>query len=358
MHLLAGMLDTDGSHFNDNAYLISNCNILMLADVARLARGLGLYSTFRSKNVLLIHGPGVQEIPVRMLLPVSLQKVTDIRQPYNIEICPRGKGKYFGFQLDGNHRFMLGDYTVTHNTAVAIAMPLTEKSAYRRSSLNVIVVPQNICMQWKAEIKKFAGDIFKVLVLIDYTSIFQLTIHPTSVAQYDIVLTTPVYFATLANLCESKNINPRRIIVDEADTMASMISKKMPGTMTWFVSATIDRFPEAKSGMIQVGKEIKTIEDRDTAGSTMSALTTKRGGTLRSEESGTYEIPARLLRSGERVCRCEPDWITESFEIPQPVKNKIVVSNVIIDVLANLTYARLLKPKQLESANARDFSIA
>ena len=27
--------------------------------------------------------------------------------------------KYYGFQIDGNSRFLLGDFTVTHNTSLA-----------------------------------------------------------------------------------------------------------------------------------------------------------------------------------------------------------------------------------------------
>ncbi len=31
-----------------------------------------------------------------------------------------GEGDYYGFEIDGNHRFLLGDFTVTHNTALAL----------------------------------------------------------------------------------------------------------------------------------------------------------------------------------------------------------------------------------------------
>ena len=27
---------------------------------------------------------------------------------------------YYGFEINGNHRFVLGDYTVTHNTVMAL----------------------------------------------------------------------------------------------------------------------------------------------------------------------------------------------------------------------------------------------
>ncbi len=38
---------------------------------------------------------------------------------YGIEIVPKEEGEYFGFSVNGNHRFLLGDYTVTHNSTVA-----------------------------------------------------------------------------------------------------------------------------------------------------------------------------------------------------------------------------------------------
>lgn len=34
-------------------------------------------------------------------------------------IQPKGEGAYAGFMIDGNRRFVLGDFTVTHNTAIA-----------------------------------------------------------------------------------------------------------------------------------------------------------------------------------------------------------------------------------------------
>jgi ATP-dependent Lon protease len=36
----------------------------------------------------------------------------------NIKVIPKGKGNYYGFTLDGNNRFLLGNFTVTHNTSL------------------------------------------------------------------------------------------------------------------------------------------------------------------------------------------------------------------------------------------------
>lgn len=41
---------------------------------------------------------------------------------YNITIEKLDKGKYCGFEIDGNRRFLLGDFTVTHNTSSILAI--------------------------------------------------------------------------------------------------------------------------------------------------------------------------------------------------------------------------------------------
>jgi hypothetical protein len=40
----------------------------------------------------------------------------DLSYPIDVEYI--GEGDYYGFELDGNHRFLLGDFTVTHNTSL------------------------------------------------------------------------------------------------------------------------------------------------------------------------------------------------------------------------------------------------
>ncbi len=40
------------------------------------------------------------------------------RHSYTVHIRPVGWGAYYGFEIDGNKRFLLGDFTVTHNTSL------------------------------------------------------------------------------------------------------------------------------------------------------------------------------------------------------------------------------------------------
>ncbi len=49
---------------------------------------------------------------------VHIDKTRDIE--YNFKLSYIGVGEYFGFEIDGNRRFVLGDFTVTHNTVCAL----------------------------------------------------------------------------------------------------------------------------------------------------------------------------------------------------------------------------------------------
>ena len=358
--VLAGLLDSDGHLDGATGYEIAHKEKELAQDIIFLARSLGFVASTTTlddqRQTINISGPGLHEIPVRIgskKAPAHKRR-NDCLQ-YGFDVVAKGRGDYYGFQIDGNRRFMLGDFTVTHNTAVALSLACVEKAKYHGSSLNVIVVPQNICEQWQEEIGKFTGTFLKTMNLTEFADMTDLDIKPQSITQYDVVLTIPSYFSFLADFCSRNNITPKRVIIDEADTIASMVSRKIPGTMTWFVSSTIDRLPESTGGMVQVGKCVEGVEDKDTTAPESSALRTQHGWMLKAEETGTYEVPARLLRSGERICRCEPEWVLESFAIPKASIRRVCVSNVIIDVVACLTFAKLLKPKCLEAANARDF---
>jgi len=49
---------------------------------------------------------------------VNIEKPTVLHTP--LTVTPVGVGEYYGFQIDGNQRFLLGDFTVTHNSTLAV----------------------------------------------------------------------------------------------------------------------------------------------------------------------------------------------------------------------------------------------
>lgn len=134
LQLLAGLLDADGSLCGQgsNCYDLTLKSDQLASDAAYIARSLGLQVTMRKCNKtccnngvtkeynrLTISG-NTSEIPVKLPRRKAGKRVIKkdcLRFGFTVEEI--GEGDYFGFEIDGDHLFMLGDFTVTHNTATA-----------------------------------------------------------------------------------------------------------------------------------------------------------------------------------------------------------------------------------------------
>ena len=132
--VLAGLIDSDGSlTCNGYDYI---CKQKQLAeDVVFVARSLGL-AAYLSECVKTIKSLGFSGVYYRVsitghvskipcLIPRKqarrrLQKKDVLRTGIRVE--PIGEGEYFGFEIDGDHLFLLGDFTVTHNTVTFVEL--------------------------------------------------------------------------------------------------------------------------------------------------------------------------------------------------------------------------------------------
>ena len=86
---------------------------------------------------------------------------TDIRVNYV------GEDDYYGFMLDGNCRYVMGDFTVTHNTCTSIAIAegmKTDKKIY-------IMTPASLKMNFFSELKKCGDHLFKKNQFWEFVSI-------------------------------------------------------------------------------------------------------------------------------------------------------------------------------------------
>ena len=134
LELLAGILDGDGSLTN-NCFELTLVNETLMDDVIFIARSLGFacYKKPVKKGIKSIGFIGnyfrinisgdIDKIPT--LLP--RKQATKRLQKKNvlvtgIKVKPVGIGEYFGFEIDGNRRFLLADFTVTHNTYCQASM--------------------------------------------------------------------------------------------------------------------------------------------------------------------------------------------------------------------------------------------
>lgn len=130
LQVLAGLIDSDGRR-DHGKYEFLHQNKSFADEIVFLARSCGYYVTI-VKDIcfakceedvcykIVISGD-IHNIPVRSRKrKVSIQKQSDVNG-FSFTVEPLGKGKYCGFTIDGNRRFLLKDFTVTHNTLLARA---------------------------------------------------------------------------------------------------------------------------------------------------------------------------------------------------------------------------------------------
>ncbi len=135
LQVLAGLMDTDG-HLSCGGFDYISKSYQLADDVVFVARSVGLaaylspcekHDQFGLGGVyyrVSISGD-CSFIPTRITRKQSgprKQKKNVLRTGFTWELLP--EDDFFGFSLDGDGRFLLGDFTVTHNTgksAIAIA---------------------------------------------------------------------------------------------------------------------------------------------------------------------------------------------------------------------------------------------
>jgi len=135
LELLAGLIDSDG-YYENNCYQIIQKNETLLDDILFVARSLGFaaYKTTCKKSCMYkgekregtyykasISGQGLEDIPVKCPRKKAHAR-KQIKDALNtrIKIEKLDVDDYYGFEIDGNRRFVLGDFTVTHNTIMAL----------------------------------------------------------------------------------------------------------------------------------------------------------------------------------------------------------------------------------------------
>ena len=128
LELLAGILDTDGHYStHNNSFEITFKSRELLEQTAQLCRGLGFKvgkiqtkhnNTYNKDYYRIVISGNVKDIPTRVLRKQSTKdgKQNEVLTGFNVE--PIDRVEYYGFQTDGDHRYLLWDNTLTHNTWV------------------------------------------------------------------------------------------------------------------------------------------------------------------------------------------------------------------------------------------------
>ena len=166
LKLLAGLIDSDGYN-KGNCYEIVQKNSILADDIVYLCRSLGFacYSKKCKKtctnskngpkkgeyNRISIYGSGLEHIPVlcRRKKCSERNQIKDALVS-RIHIEKLEVDDYYGFSIDGNRRFLLGDFTVTHNTSSSLYI----LSKLEKKTI-VIVHKEFLMNQWIERIQQF-----------------------------------------------------------------------------------------------------------------------------------------------------------------------------------------------------------
>jgi superfamily II DNA or RNA helicase len=135
LELFTGILDAIGIVHLPNLIKIQRKkdNTQQIKDILFLSRSLG-FKTYQTKSNIYI----------------SLQVEYETQNRYDFVVEKLEIDDYYGFEIDGNHRFVLGDFTVTHNTVMALKII----SEIERKTL-IIVHKEFLMNQWIERISEF-----------------------------------------------------------------------------------------------------------------------------------------------------------------------------------------------------------
>lgn len=126
--ILAGIVDTDG--FVDHGMIeLTTVSPVLRDQYLYLARSLG-FAAYTSEKVATIKSIGFTGLYQRVTISGDVDRIPCLlarrqaperRQIKRVSVTgfdaePIGEGDYYGFTLDRDGRFLLGDFTVTHNT--------------------------------------------------------------------------------------------------------------------------------------------------------------------------------------------------------------------------------------------------
>ena len=212
-----------------------------------------------------------------------------------------------------NYKYgILADKPGAGKTYVLLSMILCDAV----KGLNIIVVPQNIYTQWIEAIQAFSDDL-TFTTYVNYEDISSLYYVP-ELPKCDIIITTALYYNIVADSLSSSTTSKmivKRVILDEIDSIDKCVQKKIDCEMMWLVSASYAK------------ERIETT------------LSSQNGIDLSIEQ--------------EVTCKCEEDFVSESFALEVPKQIDYICKSSYLDLMLK----DLLDDKELQAAYASDFSL-
>jgi hypothetical protein len=156
-----------------------------------------------------------------------------------------------------------------------------------KPGINIIIVPQNIYIQWETAIKTIYGPASKptvpYLCCNNYAVINQLYLDPTLLNDFRVILFNDIYANNIAQTITDNKIPIRRLVVDEIDSIQKRMLNPIQAEHVWLLSASF------------VHKEYLAI--------------------------GPYKIKSDYM--SDIICKCDPVFVSEHFGMCEPASEII-----------------------------------
>ena len=237
LEILAGLLDTDG-HCTCKGYDYISKSRRLADDVAFLCRSAGLRASVKPciKGYRDVKGVYYRVsisgdcsiIPCRVKRKIAdkrQQKKSVLRTGFHAE--PAGCGEYYGFTVDGDNRYLLSDFTITHNCGKTIVFSAITQEQVKKDHRVLI-------MAHRGELLYQAADKLKMLTGLD-AAFEQGENH--SLGSF-----FPVTVGSVQSLCQEKRLSMfpqdyfQDIIVDEAH---HALSESYQRVLSYFPKANV-----------------------------------------------------------------------------------------------------------------------
>jgi superfamily II RNA helicase len=132
LKLLAGLIDSNCYNYCKRYEIIQE-NTVLANDIVYLIKSLGFSCKLKKisegwiykgekktveYNKIIFSGNNLYEIPILCKRKQCTEEdtINKYTLDYFFKVEDEGIGSYYGFELDGNHKFILGNFIVTHNT--------------------------------------------------------------------------------------------------------------------------------------------------------------------------------------------------------------------------------------------------
>jgi DNA gyrase/topoisomerase IV subunit B len=121
LELLAGIIDSSGYiiYENENPIIVIQNSKEYHKSLQILIQSLGFITTIDKYEILYIYGNNLYEIPCKIYTNI----IYNYNPRYNIynksfTITPFGNYRFYGWEIDQNNRFLLGNFIITHNSRI------------------------------------------------------------------------------------------------------------------------------------------------------------------------------------------------------------------------------------------------